>query len=491
MSPNSVSSTSATACATLKVAEITHRRGTEDVLSAAVLHRMMEKSATFSVLSQLVQKKRMHAAGLFVLAASGILLMIAEVEIRLHREFDEPATFAIEVLKSVNVCTTAVCIALLIRYHQLDCEILLRCNWSLQPRRLFLIFQILMMLLGVIPPGVEASLSNPPLGQRIHIDALGVLMFVRIILLFLDWGMSFAMVSNPALISLRHKVEVRKTFQLKYFVIRRPLLLITFFVVSCWLPSAYVLHVFELPSVGDSTVTDNDRWPQGHSHFFAYLLLSWGLLSGCGWSGIAQVATIIGRAIELVLAVAGIVSVALLTATFCSVSALDASESALLGELEKRQLTLRRRQAAARLMQASFVRWRHRHRPNSSVRLRCRRTAIWGSTSAQLNVSSQLATQHVVYSQRKLKRYRMLVERLSESKVANIKVLQGEVRKLAADMAMMQESLSGYESDIKGTLHQLRRALKHGESRRQRTRTELARLAVLSDRLGIKRRAIG
>ena len=79
------------------------------------------------------------------------------------------------------------------------------------------------------------------------------------------------------------------------------------------------------------------------------LYVAWDLVSGLGWGGL-QVHSVGGHVVSMFLSLAGIVFVAMLTATFCSFSELDASETSMLHSLARRRLIKRQRRLATRLV---------------------------------------------------------------------------------------------------------------------------------------------
>ena len=120
-----------------------------------------------------------------------------------------------------------------------------------------------------------------------------------------------------------------------------------------------------------------------------FLFVGWDVVSGLGW-GAVMPRTHLGHVASIILSASGIVSVALLTATFVSNSELDASElgdgpalppgttlrlhlttstspppphllhlrSGLISNLEKRRLIRKQKVLAVKLVQARFRHWR-------------------------------------------------------------------------------------------------------------------------------------
>jgi len=95
------------------------------------------------------------------------------------------------------------------------------------------------------------------------------------------------------------------------------------------------------------------------------LFISWELMSGLGWGDVI-VRSLIGRIVCVFLSAIGIVCIALLTATFYSLSELGATEGSLIKAIERRVLGTAEREAAVLLMQT----WARRR----LVRLRERRS---------------------------------------------------------------------------------------------------------------------
>ena len=48
------------------------------------------------------------------------------------------------------------------------------------------------------------------------------------------WALAFSLLSDPVLLSWQYRVEVRSTFRLKYLFQKRPVLVLSAFIATCW-----------------------------------------------------------------------------------------------------------------------------------------------------------------------------------------------------------------------------------------------------------------
>jgi len=114
------------------------------------------------------------------------------------------------------------------------------------------------------------------------------------------------------------------------------------------------------------------------------LFVSWELMSGLGW-GDVSIRSLAGRLVCVYLSAVGIVCVAMLTATFYSLSELGATEGTLIKAIERRSLGRAERDAAVRLIQTWARRLLARLREDESM------GSLLGSLSKRLSGVKRLS----------------------------------------------------------------------------------------------------
>jgi len=156
---------------------------------------------------------------------------------------------------------------------------------------------------------------------------------------------------------------------------------------------------------------------------------SFDVLTGVGWTSHTP-QTVVSRLFASILSLLGILCTALLTATLCGASELDATEVWLIGSMQRRQAVQKKMEYAVRMIQSSYV----------LKRVVERRNAEGDSIGARLAVLRQ--TSAIQNNIRHFKRARLNSE--PGMQVTNIKTLDGLVRSLQAtisDMAGKVDSL--------------------------------------------------
>lgn len=250
---------------------------------------------------------------LYFFMMGGLPLMVMNIELRLM-PFDD-SNLVCEILRSANVVFTLLALLLLRQHNKVQTDLLKLCKLPLDSAHNKFRMHMLMLMVGVMPPGLAGTIPNPPLEDRLHSDCLGVCMFARFIIV-LQLMTSMMPASDPVLLGQTHRIEVpfllpfsaplfcskgaslpasptiapnsarcaaahlcshswpsnatrpttpsspppphtlalncvphglqvRNTFQLRYFLHQRPLRLLCSYLMVCWLAFAYMLHVCE------------------------------------------------------------------------------------------------------------------------------------------------------------------------------------------------------------------------------------------------------
>lgn len=442
---------------------------------SALLGEEYQKGMT---ITSLVHYRRKLARWLLFFMIGGLPLMIINIELRLSPSDD--SELACELLRSTNVLFTLLSLLLLRQHNRVQCDLLKLCKVPLGSAHITYILHVLMLVAGVMPPGLEGTLPNPPLEDWLHSDCLGILMFNRFIVV-LQLMTSMMPSSDPILLGQTHRIEVRDTFQLRYFLHQSPLRLLCSYLMVCWLVFAYMLHVFE-HSVTD--IQPNVFAKNFGDHYFAYVTVAWDLLAGLGWGPI-NVSAYYSKLVGIFLSGAGVLGVAMLTATFCSFSELDAAESSLITSLRRRTYKRQERHLAIKLMQHMFkeklakrrLRRLHANLSNSasssnesraltrlqgffrrgaSSVLKTRRGGpSWVTSLIEAAIARRRRQQEmhhdprIEWTRRRFRKVHMILARTTDaSKVANIKVLTGEVHRLSDSLKQLSLAQRKQQQDM-------------------------------------------
>ena len=149
--------------------------------------------------------------------------MTVGVEMRLQNTDDGYC----DAVKLVGILNSIAGVGCFVKYYQLHRRLLqMTCTHATTFEQVVPVVELLMLLAGIIPPFVEGTVGNPKLsGQfgphvdysdyystdelrnaRIHVDAFGVLVFVRLPLMG-KWIVASSLLSSPAFLSWKFNVS--------------------------------------------------------------------------------------------------------------------------------------------------------------------------------------------------------------------------------------------------------------------------------------------
>lgn len=103
-------------------------------------------------LDKLVRQKQRYAKLLIYLTLPTLAFTIVVIELRLRDRYSS-ASVAIEVLRSLTMVLTAVSLCLMARHSWIERTILLRVDKEVGHMPPLWAFQVLLMLVGIFPPG--------------------------------------------------------------------------------------------------------------------------------------------------------------------------------------------------------------------------------------------------------------------------------------------------------------------------------------------------
>ena len=312
-----------------------------------------------------------------LLVISSLIFMMTAVELSLQGGRDT----AVQVLLGFNLALTAGAMFSVSVYHRVQMRLLRqmyharRGRWWDSP-----MCEWLVLLVGVIPPGVEREVELPLIEGAIF-DGLGdhddpmadmstavvrsvtvvaLLQFVRLILLFgylLRATMSLGNVRSPAVLSWQYGRVVEPSFRVKYLFTRYPFAVLLTSTLSSLISGAFCTHALE-PALKAS------YW---RAIFEGIVLMT--------DAPVTEVETVPGSIVAIVMIVVGVTNVAFLTATLAQKSELTCNEANLIREIEE-DAVVRHRQKLALCRLQTFLRARARGRSGrraSAVTKACRR----------------------------------------------------------------------------------------------------------------------
>ena len=134
---------------------------------------------------------------------------------------------------------------------------------------------------------------------KVHIDALGVFVMLRVPLMA-KWVVASGKLGSPAFLGWKYRVDVSPMFRLKWLFTRRPTSTLVWSTTLSWLMGTFVLHVFEY---------------QFTPSFLTWLVTSFDVLVGLDY-GPLMPDTMVGRLAACYLTVVGVLSSAMITAMF-------------------------------------------------------------------------------------------------------------------------------------------------------------------------------
>jgi len=387
-------------------------------------------------LSHVFKRKQRLAKYLAALCLLSVVVVIVQVELRL-RVLDHgtsaPAAdlLPINILRGVSVFLTLLLEVLLLLYAHTTFELLHACkstiNWSTYFE---LALMALVCLMGTIPPGVETTVAIPLMKSdgvedlikdnfalidggrpRWHVDQLGALVLLRLPLI-INWLVSVYVITSPAYIAWQYNVEVTPMFRVKYLYTQYPFPLVALVFLSSWLSGTFGMHILEYafePSLA------------------TWLFASFDIMTGTGWS-VALARTLLGRLLSVLCALLGILCIAVLTATLCGASELDATEVWLIRSIQQRQANLAKSRYAIDMIEKAFL-----------IKRAIRRREE-GGDSATHRATIRRHRAALTQSLRLFKRARLSTD--NGMQVANVKTLYGLMCTLQADQRTMQATLA-------------------------------------------------
>jgi len=240
-------------------------------------------------------------------------------------------------------------------------------------------------------------------------------------------------IASPEVVAWQYNVEVSSLFRFKFLFNRHPILILSMIFLVSWTGGTIVLHALEYifePS------------------FAKWWFTAFDVMSGIGWSIVTPV-TILGRAVAVVLATLGVLCIALLTATLCSTSELNATEAWLIRAMEHRHRAMMLIQHATSLIQRVFM--------VLMLRQTVRKLEADGNTvGAQivqgrrrlLKLQGQMRGQIHIFRRARLQ--------TAEMEVSNIKTLEGKVSSLEANVKDVQGAVSGLQGSVDTLIKELR-----------------------------------
>jgi len=158
-----------------------------------------------------------------------------------------------------------------------------------------------------------------------------------------------------------------------------------------------------------------------------WLFASFDIMTGTGWS-VALARTLLGRLLSVLCALLGILCIAVLTATLCGASELDATEVWLIRSIQQRQANLAKSRYAIDMIEKAFL-----------IKRAIRRREE-GGDSATHRATIRRHRAALTQSLRLFKRARLSTD--NGMQVANVKTLYGLMCTLQADQRTMQATLA-------------------------------------------------
>ena len=236
------------------------------VVTSRVVDDFTQRSRRLRRVHLMSEHKRRVAGALIAVTILGVIYAVALVEVRLG---GLAPVATIDQLRAANLGILALELALLFEYYRASRAIHLFCSHDPADLLSWIVFDVALLAVGVVPPGVEVDLANPCASElhyecsaedeTLHIDCAydgtrlgrrahwprphltsrsnrrryGALAVLRL-LAIARWALAFSLLSDPVLLSWQYRVEVRSTFRLKYLFQKRPVLVLSAFIATCW-----------------------------------------------------------------------------------------------------------------------------------------------------------------------------------------------------------------------------------------------------------------
>jgi hypothetical protein len=436
------------------------------MMTLSILDDFKQRLRRSRALRELAAQVQQGYLALAALGLASVILVIAQVELRLAYLDTLPPLTALDALRGLNVALTAALLGMLVVSHRRERALTRACLAPVGAvLRVQMAFELLTLLVGVVPPTIESSIpvwltsawngdGAPP---SWHLDQLGVLMLLRVPLV-MRWliGAFRPEVASPTYVAWQYNVDVTYAFAAKFLFTKHPLTVVLATVTTSWVCGAIGVHcAMPSPCSGPCILASLPLHPPTpiaipppaalHSLEYAQepRLLAWAfttfdVISG---SGSASPFSVLGRCCTLGLSVVGILAIAVVTATLCSDTELDPSEAWLISCIERRAARYATSSRAVRLVQRQY----RLHRANNTMR---------HAPSLLHRTVAAAARKAVATEARQFKKARLGYELGSNTgDVANMKTLNEYVRG-------MQTSLI----HVTTAVDELRRALRHDGS---------------------------
>lgn len=300
-----------------------------------------------------------------VIGGVSLVVLMVHLELRMRENEDEGVGQACDILRGVELALT-VALGLSSALFQLTHHQILvvigagylgghewRSFWG------FALLETLVLFVGVLPPGIESSVSialtpaayDENVEEVIrHIDCYCLCQMICRIPLLVKWVSVawLAHVKSPAVLSWQHGVDVDSQFRMKYLLTKKPLTFVSLTLLLVWICGSFALHILD-PAYPTLWSAIYDSW---------ILLLD---------APPRTPITILGGIIVMLMSFYGALSVAVVTAALHSAAELTPDEVWLVRTLEKQEELRKRERAAVALMQATIRLWIAKHTKRHQV----------------------------------------------------------------------------------------------------------------------------
>jgi len=415
-------------------------RRQREMMIASTLDDFTQRVKSTRAVTLIIVRRQQLARQLAAVGILSVLIVFIEMELRLstlHYGYDVPSNelVPLNVLRGFACALTVALVVLLLLSHWNHWALKRSCSapvgWLAY---LELGIELLICCVGIVPPYVETTVpmwlsQDPPLSDlhsrwasHWHLDQLGVLVLLRVPLI-IGWLISIRILSSPVYIAWQYNVQVTPMFRIKYLFTQLPWTMIALVAVTALLSGTFGMHVLEY-----AFEPRLDAW------FFA----TYDVMVGLGWS-VTIAATGLGRCISVTCSLLGILCLAVLTATLCGASELDATEVWLIASMQQRQALIVRNQQAIGIITTALRVYQ--------AAARKRRAAPAEARVAELEIRYHRAAMRMQTRQFKTAR----LNSNGAMNVTNIKTLDGLMRTMQSTQAAMRQE----QTDIKAMLTQL------------------------------------
>lgn len=408
-------------------------------------------------------KKMLHLAQRMTLISNrmvwclllSLVFMLVALHCRLHVLQDgtngsSSMRLPLDVLRGVNVGLTIALVGLLLQYHaaRITQTRALLFQVDVWQRWLAPVLEVALVLIGVVPPGVEVLVPMPLLDvadsnevasdsalvrdgrPHFHIDQLSVLMLVVRLPLLYKALIEVNLMASPNYIAWQYNVAVTPMFRIKYLFTQKPLPIVAFAFFSSWVAGTFIMHSLEY-------LFEPSLW----MWFFA----TFDLMVGTGWSS-AISRTVVSRGVSILVSLLGVLSIAILTATLCSSSELDATEVWLIRAMQRRALATQKTKHALKLIE------------KASTMLRLRSAKSGGDQGGGDRGHADRVRMTTLRAQftRQARLFKRTRLQTGAFEVTNIKTLEGKVATLEGLVKSVASSVSTLSSSINEMREEMR-----------------------------------